>query len=134
MSGMPGVAVAQVILDEPEIVATIRQGEAAGMPQHMRMHWWQAGTSRRNRDQVIDRLAGQCLAAFGDEEPGEMVRSGGQVTFERAKFVTRDWLFNSQPILETPDPGTGLIEVDIIAAQAGCLANAQAVAVHHQHE
>jgi hypothetical protein len=130
----PGVAVAQVILDQPEVVAPIRQGEAAGVPQHVRMHRRQAGTSRRSRDQVIDRLAGQCLAAFGDEEPGESVRSSGQVTFDRAEFVTRDRLFDGQPVLETSDPETGLVEVDVVAAQAGRLADAQAVAVHHQHE
>jgi hypothetical protein len=56
------------------------------------------------------RLAGQCLAAFRDEEPGESVRSSGQVTFDRAEFVTRDRLFDSQTILETPDPDTSLIE------------------------
>jgi hypothetical protein len=59
--------VAQVILDQPEIVSPIRQGEAAGVPQHVRVHRRQTGTSRRSRDQVIDRLAGQCLNAIIEE-------------------------------------------------------------------
>jgi uncharacterized protein DUF4158 len=74
------------------------------------------------------------LSAFGDEEPGESVRSGSQVTFDGAEFVTCDRLFDGQPLLETSDPEAGLIEVDVITAQAGRLADAQAVAVHHQYE
>ena len=31
MSGVSGVAVAKVILDQPEIMAPVRQGEAAGV-------------------------------------------------------------------------------------------------------
>ena len=37
MDGMPGIAVADVILDQQEIVAPIREGKAAGMPQRVRM-------------------------------------------------------------------------------------------------
>jgi hypothetical protein len=64
MDGMSGVAVAKVILDQPEIVAPIRECEATGVSQHVRMNRWQAGTLRRDRDQVIDALMGQYLAAF----------------------------------------------------------------------
>ena len=38
MDGMSGVAVAKVILDQPEIVAPIRESEAARVPQHVRMN------------------------------------------------------------------------------------------------
>ncbi len=43
MDGMFGVAVAQEILDQPEIVAPIRQSEAAGVPRHVRMDRRQSG-------------------------------------------------------------------------------------------
>ena len=134
MDGMSGIAVAEVILDQPEIVAPIREREAAGMPQHVRMDRRQSGARRRGRDQVIDGLTGERLAALGDEEPGESVRTGCQIAFDRAEFITRDRLFDGQPVLETPNPEAGLIEVDVVSPQADRLADAQAMAVHHQHQ
>jgi len=55
MDGVSRVAVAKVILDQPEIVTPIRQGETTGVSQHMWMDRRQAGALRRRRDQVIDR-------------------------------------------------------------------------------
>ena len=118
MDGMSGVAVAKVILDQPEVVAPIREGEAAGVPQHVRMNRRQSGTLRRGREQVIDGLPGERLAAFGDEEPGEPVRTGCQIALDRAEFIARDRLFDGQPVLETANPEACLIEVDVVAAQA----------------
>lgn len=131
---MSGVAVTKVILDQPEIVAPIRQGEAAGVPEHVRMDRRQSGMPCRRRDQVIDRLPDECLAAFGYEQPGESVQTGGQVAFDRAKFITRDRLFDGQPIFETPDPEACLLKVDVVAAQADRLADAKAMAIHHQDQ
>jgi hypothetical protein len=125
MDGMSGVAVAKVILDQPEIVVPIRESEAAGMPQHMRMDRRQSGSLRGGRDQVIDRLTGERLAALGYEEPGEAVRPGCQIALDRAEFIARDRLFDGQPVLETPSPEACLIEV-VVAAQADRLADAQA--------
>ena len=76
MDGMSWVAVAEVILDQPEIVAPNRESETTGVPQHVRVNWRQSGARRRGPDQVIDGLAGERLAAFRDEEPGESVRTG----------------------------------------------------------
>ena len=59
MDGMSGIAVAKVILDQPEIVAPIREREAARVPEHVRMDRRQPGTRRRDRDQIIDALTGQ---------------------------------------------------------------------------
>jgi hypothetical protein len=72
MDGMSGIAVAQVVLDQPEIVTSIRESEAAGVPQHVRMNRRQAGTPRRDRDQVIDGLTSERLAALGYEKPGKL--------------------------------------------------------------
>ena len=88
MDGMSGVAVAQVILDQPEIVAPIRQSEAAGVPQHVRMDRRQTGTHRGGCDQVIDSLTGQRLATFRDEEPGKSIQTGCQIAFKSLE----DWL------------------------------------------
>src|SRR5262249_14800949 len=125
MDGVSRVAVAKVILDQPEIVTPIRQGETTGVPQHVRVDRRQAAAPRRGRDQVIDRLPAEWLAAFGDEEPGESVQTGGQISLDRAEFIARDRLFDCQPVLETPHPEAGLIEVEVVAAQAERLADAQ---------
>ena len=82
--------------------------------QHVRMNRWQAGTLRRGRDQVIDGLTSERLAALRDEEPGEAVPTGCQIPLDRAEFVARDRLFDSLPVLEAPNPEAGLIEVDAL--------------------
>ena len=115
---MSGIAVVKVILDQPEVVAPVREGKAAGVPQHLRIDWQLSGSPRRGRDQVIDGLAGERLAAFRDEEPGEPVRTRGQRALDRAEFIARDRLFDGQPVLETPNPEACLIEVDVVASQA----------------
>jgi hypothetical protein len=61
MDDMSGITAAKVMLDQPEIVAPIRQIEAAGVPQHLRMDWRQFGSPRRGCDHVIDRLTGERL-------------------------------------------------------------------------
>ncbi len=70
MDGVPGVAVAEVVLDEARVVALVGQREAAGMPKRVRMHAGQAGAFSGGADQVVDRLPGERLAALGDEQPG----------------------------------------------------------------
>jgi hypothetical protein len=72
MDGMSGVAVAEVILDQPEIVAPIRECEATGVSQHVRMNRRQSGALCRGRDQVIDGLTSERLAALGYEKPGKL--------------------------------------------------------------
>jgi hypothetical protein len=59
MGRVPGITVAEVILDQSEIVAPIREREAARVPEHVRMDRRQPGTRRRDRDQIIDGLTGQ---------------------------------------------------------------------------
>jgi hypothetical protein len=131
MDGMSGIAVAKIVFDQPEVVAPIREREATGVPQHVRMNRRQAGTLRRDRDQVIDGLTSERLAALGYEEPWEAVRTGCQIALDRAELIARDRLFDGQPVLETPDLEACLIEVDVIAAQADRLADAQAMIAAH---
>jgi hypothetical protein len=99
MDGVSGISVAQVILDQPEIVTPIRQSKAAGVSQRVRMDLRQAGALRCGRDQVIDRLPGERLAAFGDEEPRESVPTGGQIALDRTEFIPADGLFDGQPVV-----------------------------------
>ena len=49
MDSVPGITVAEVVLDESQIVALVGQGEAAGMPQSVRVHARQATEYQRGR-------------------------------------------------------------------------------------
>lgn len=73
MDGVPGITVAQVVLNEAQIVALVGQDEPAGVPQGVRMDAGQAGALGRHGDQVIDGLTGERLAALGEYRP---LRSG----------------------------------------------------------
>jgi hypothetical protein len=70
MDGVPGVAVAEVVLNEAQVMAFVGQCKAAGMPKRMRMHAGQARAFSFGAYQVVDRLPGERLAALGDEQPG----------------------------------------------------------------
>jgi hypothetical protein len=43
MDGISGVAVAKVILDQPEIIVPIREGEAAAEPKYVSMNRLRSG-------------------------------------------------------------------------------------------
>ena len=71
VDGVPGVAVAEVVLDEVEVVALVGQREAAGVPQRVRVNVRQACPPGRGADEIVDRLPGERLASLGDEQPGQ---------------------------------------------------------------
>src|SRR4051794_10877386 len=100
VDGVPGVAMAEVVLDEAEVVALVSQREAARLAQRVRMHPRQASTFGRRGDQVVDRLRGERLAAFGDEQPGQRVGAGGERTLDGAQLVAGNRLLDGQPALE----------------------------------
>ena len=54
----------------------------------MRMHAGEVGPFCRRGDQVIDGLAGERLAAFGDEQPGQRVAAGGKVALDGPQLST----------------------------------------------
>jgi hypothetical protein len=64
-----GVAGAEVILDQVEIVAPISESEPAGVSQYVRMNRRQSGSPRRGRDQVIAAPTRERLAALEYEKP-----------------------------------------------------------------
>ena len=53
MCGVPWVSVAEVVLDEAEVLAAVGERESAGMAQGVRVQAGQAGTQARGRDQVV---------------------------------------------------------------------------------
>jgi hypothetical protein len=81
------VAVAEVILDQTEIVAPVGESEAAGVPEHVGMDVGQPGADRRDGDQIVDGLAGERLVPLGREQPRQPVGAGSEigVTSENGK-------------------------------------------------
>src|SRR4051812_20000068 len=134
VDGVSGIAVAEVVLDEAQIVPLVGEREAAGMAQRVRVHPQQTGTLGRCGDQVIDRLPGHGLTALGDEQPGQRVGSGSKVAPDGAQLVTGDGLLDRETALEAAYPQPGAVEVEFVPAQAHGLADAQAVAVGHQQQ
>ena len=134
VDGVPGIAVAEVVLDEAQIVPLVGEREAAGMAQRVRVHHSEAGTRRRRGDQVIDRLAGHRLTALGDEQPGQCVGTGSKIAPDGAQLIASNGLLDREAALKAAYPQPGAVEVKLVAAQAHGLADAQAVAVGHQQQ
>src|SRR4051794_20275443 len=102
--GVPGIAVAEVVLDEAQIVPLVGEREAAGMAQRVRVHTQQAGTLGRRGDQVIDCLPGHGLTALGNEQPEQCVRAGDEIAADGAQLVAGDWLLDREAALEAAYP------------------------------
>src|SRR3954452_571315 len=134
VDGVSGIAVAEVVLDEAQIVPLVGEREATGMAQRVWVHTQQTGTLGRHGDQVIDRLPGHGLTALGDEQPGQRVRAGGEIPAEGAQLVAGNRLLDRETALEAAYPQPGAVEVELVPAQAHGLADAQAVAVGHQQQ
>ena len=47
-------------------------------------------------DEVVHRLAGERLAAFGHEQPGQRIGAAGEIALDGAQFVAGDRLFDRQ--------------------------------------
>jgi len=47
VDGVLGVAVAEVVLDQPKVMALVGEGMSAGVAQRVRVHARQAGASGR---------------------------------------------------------------------------------------
>src|SRR5262249_16875150 len=68
-----GVPMPQIILDHAEIIATIGQGVAAAMPEHVRMDVKpHASALARDAHQVVDGKTCELIAALGEEEPRQL--------------------------------------------------------------
>ena len=87
--GVLGIAVAEVVLDEPQIVAPVGEGEAAGVTQHVWVDRRQRSASRGLGEQMVYRLAGHLGAPLGDEQPGQLVIARCKIAFDRPKVRRR---------------------------------------------
>ena len=99
------------------------------MAQHVRVDRRQRGPSRGHGDEIIHGLAGERLLALRHKKPGQCILAGGKIAFDGAQLVAGDRMLDRQPVLKPADPQPGMVEVDLIAAQADRLADAQAMAV-----
>ena len=71
--GVFGVTMPEIILDEAQNVATVRQGTAAAMAQHVGMDVKrQVGPRPADADQVVDRKAHELITAFRQKEPRQL--------------------------------------------------------------
>src|SRR3954447_5710278 len=104
VDGVWGIAVAEVVLDETQVVPLVGQREAAGMAQRVRVDVGEGGARRRHRDEIIHRLARHRLAPLGDEQPGQCVRAGSEITADGAQLVAGDWLLDREATLEAAYP------------------------------
>ncbi len=59
VDGVFGVAVAEVALDQPQVITLVGEVEAAGMAQHVWVDRRQASACGSRSDQIIHRLPGQ---------------------------------------------------------------------------
>jgi hypothetical protein len=100
----------------------------------MRPDGRQAGARRRTGNKVVHRLPGQRLTALGQEQPGELVRARGKVSFDSAQLVAGDRLLDREAILEPPHPQPGLLEIHFVAPQRHRLADPQPMTIHHKHK
>jgi hypothetical protein len=128
------VAVTEVVLDQAQIGAAVGESEAAGVPQHVGMDVRQPGARGRGGDQIVDGLPGERLVALRHKQPGQTVATGREIALDGPQFVASDRVLDGEAVLEPSHPEPRLVEVDLVAAQADRLTDAQAVAVHHQHQ
>jgi hypothetical protein len=94
MDGMPWIAMAEVILDEPQIVAFVSEGKSTGMTEHVRMYRCQPRPRSGSGDKVVHGLPSEWLAAFGKEQPGQRVLTAREVPSKGTKFIASDWLLD----------------------------------------
>ena len=91
---MLGIAVPEVILYQPQIVALVSEEKSARMAKHVRMKRTESGTPCRGADEVVDGLPGHRLPAFRDEQPRQGIVACVQVALDRSQFVAGDWMFD----------------------------------------
>jgi hypothetical protein len=124
----------EIILDKAKIEAAVGEVKPARMTQHVRPHLCKPGTPRRDREEIIHRLAGERMSALGEEQPRQGIRVKREIAPNGAQFVAGDRLLDRETILQATHPQAGAIEIDLVAAQVGRFAHPQTVPIHHQDE
>ena len=94
MSRVLGIAVAEIVLNETQIISTVGERESAGVTKHVRMDFRQPSPLGRCGDDVVDGLAGEWLSALGDEEPRQMIVARGKPALDGAQLIAGDRLLD----------------------------------------
>ena len=87
MSRVLGIAVAEIVLNEAQVISAVGEREAAGVTKHVRMDFRQSSPLARCGDDVVDGLAGEWLGALGDEEPRQMILARGKPALNGTQFI-----------------------------------------------
>src|SRR3954471_11415939 len=100
MDGVLGIAVAEVVLDQTQVVALVGEVVAAGVPERVWVDVRQTGAPGGEADKVANGLPGKRLAALRQEQPGQVAPAHGEVAPDRTQLVADNGLLHGQPALE----------------------------------
>ena len=115
---------AEVVLDEAEVMALVGEVVAAGVAERVRVEASQAGALGCDVHQVADGLPGEWLTALRQEQLGQVALPRCKVAPGRAQFVAGNGLLDGQPALEAMHPHHGAVQVQLVQPQADRLADA----------
>jgi hypothetical protein len=73
-----GVAVAEVVPHRPQISAFNGEVAAAGVPEHMGPDAPELCGVASDPHDIVDRLAGELRLPLGNEQPSQVVHTGGE--------------------------------------------------------
>lgn len=129
---MLDVAMAKVCLEPPRIVPFVRQREAAGVSQHVRVGF-EAEASRRTSALYKPRKArrGERRAALGHKHEWRLWFLLSLEPAKGSQSVATDGMRSRRPLLDAPDGQRGAAKINLIPAQVYQLARSQAVLVGH---
>lgn len=123
---------AEIILDQSQVIAAIGEGEAAGMSEHVRVNMSQASTDAGLSDQIVHRLPGHRLLPFGDKQPRKPVVALPQPTSDRPQLVALDGMLDAESTFQPRNPKAGVCQIDVIPAKGNGFRDPQPVPEHHQ--
>lgn len=104
MCGVPRIAMPQIVLDQPQVVTAIGEGETAGMAQHVGMDMAETGTVAGGREDVVHGLPGHRLLPLGHEQPWKLVIALPEPAPDRPQLIAFDGMLDAQPALQTRHP------------------------------
>ena len=100
---MLNVAVAQPILKSPRVVPRVRQGIAAGVPEHMRVdREGHLGARADALNQAVHGGRREWAAALGREYEGRVGELPAQLA-QCADLIAPQWVNGRLAVLEPPD-------------------------------
>ncbi|HRX71283.1 MAG TPA: hypothetical protein P5329_08935 [Candidatus Competibacteraceae bacterium] len=87
---MLGIAMAEIVLNQTQVITLIGKIKTTGMSKHMRMYRAEFGALRRCIHQVIHRLPGHGLIALGQKQPGQRIAAGAEIAFDGPQLIAGD--------------------------------------------